>query len=892
MSTNRKTHEHNHTSEHANCCSHMQWWRQSSLSADRKPFALPGTKKRYAPDMTVRVHHVKLDVTVDPIGKTLSGTCSSTIEPISAPVSKVAFESTDLQIQSIKSGTDGTPLSFEITDTGFVVDLGKTLNKGEKGLIEVTYNTLTPKLGIYFTGPNSAYSNKPYQVWTQSQDDDAHHWFPVVEADHPNHRMTSEVIATVPQGFTALSNGSLIDEVVNSASQGKAETKTFHWMHNQKHVTYLMALVVGEFVKLEEKYGDLPVQAYVHPSLVDRAREYFKGTAKLVELFSKLYRTEYPWNGKYAQVFVQDFIFGGMENTTITVMTDRILANTETRDETRISEVRLNAHELNHHWNGDLVTCRDWSHAWLNEGGATYGEVEAVENIWGIKERDYYALGLAKAYFAEDKRYRRPIVCNTFREPIDLFDRHLYQKGGLVRHMLRYILGDEGYYGSIARYYADNMFKPVETIDLIKAIEAHTGKNMRAFFDQWVFGAGFPEYKVSYSWDDKQKMATVKVSQNQKIEGETGLFSMPVEMSFDFKDGSNKLVTVTVEEKEHSFSFHLDSKPKMFRFDPSNWVLKTLELDVPKGMLIHQLKNDSTVMGRIYAAKALTAKLGDDVVSLLEEAAQDSFHWGVSVEAVNLLGGIKTKAAKKALMRLATVEHAKVRRSVINALGNFESKKVGHLLAEIITSGTEKSQFVLADAAAALGRTKWHDGFDVLKHASTIDSWNEVVRIGALNGLAEHGHKGATEVAINLASAGMPWHARPAAIACLGKYASSGKNKKALKALHKMAESDEGSQFTLRMSIVNALGQAGQEESLSVLDRLEKSSFDGRVKRLITETATGIREASKSGKAKSAKAKDKVDQKKLAEQVEKLSGELAGVSKQLKKLRNERKAGK
>jgi len=871
----------------------MQWWRTFSQGADRKPFALPGTKKRYAPDMTVQVHHVKLEVAVDPVGKTLSGTCSSTIEPIAGPLTKVTFESTDLEIQSIKSGTDGSTLSFEITDGGFVVDLGKTLNKGEKFLLVVQYRTLSPKLGVYFTGPNSSYSKKPYQVWTQSQDDDAHHWFPVVEADHPNHRMTSEVIATVPKGFTALSNGTLIDEEVNAArkEEGKAETKTFHWMHNQKHVTYLMALVVGEFVKLEEKYGDLPVQAYVHPSLVERAREYFKGTAKLVELFSKLYRTEYPWNGKYAQVFVQDFIFGGMENTTITVMTDRILADASTRDEARISEVRLNAHELNHHWNGDLVTCRDWSHAWLNEGGATYGEVEAVENIWGIKERDYYALGLAKAYFAEDKRYRRPIVCNTFREPIDLFDRHLYQKGGLVRHMLRYILGDEGYYGSIARYYADNMFKPVETIDLIKAIEAHTGKNMRSFFDQWVFGAGFPEYKVTYSFDDKQKMATVKVSQTQKLENETGLFAMPIELSFDFADGTNKVVTVNVEEKEHSFSFSLDKKPKMFRFDPTNWVLKTVELDVPKGMLIHQVQNDPCVMGRINAAKALATKSGDDVVAVLEEAAKSDFFWGVSVEAVNLLGTLKTPAAKKALKRLVKVKNAKVRRSVVTALGNFESKKVAKVLAGILTSGKEQSQFVLADAATALGRTKWKGALAVLTQVSTVDSWNEIVRIGALNGLASLGDQGGTAVAAKLALAGKPFLSRPAAIACLGTLAADAKKDKALKALHKLAESDEGSQFTLRMSIVNALGQAKKAESLPILDKLEKSSFDGRVKRLISETATSIREATKSGKGKTSAA-DKVDQKKLSERVEKLSTELTGVSKELKKLRKQKASSK
>jgi aminopeptidase N len=866
----------------------MQWWRGAHLKSGttnsgtpaRKPFALPGTKKRYAPSMTVHVRHVKLEVSVDPKGKTLGGICTSTIQPVAVAVSKVSFEATDLEIQAV-TAKDGSALVFEVNDNGFDVEFGRSVSPDETFDIAVKYKTLSPKLGVYFTGPNRSYSKKPYQVWTQSQDDDAHHWFPVVEADHPNHKMTSEVIATVPAAFTALSNGTLVSD--NASADGKS--KTFHWVHDQEHVTYLMALVVGEFVKLEEKYGDLPVQAYVHPSLLERAKEYFKGTADLVALYSKLYRTEYPWHGKYAQVFVQDFIFGGMENTTMTVMTDRILADDATRAEGRLAEVRLNAHELNHHWNGDLVTCRDWSHAWLNEGGATYGEVEAVEAIWGIKERDYYVHGLAKTYFAEDRRYRRPIVCNTFREPIDLFDRHLYQKGGLVRHMIRYILGDEGYYASIARYYKDNAFKPVETIDLIKAIEVTTGKNLRPFFDQWVFGAGFPEYGVSYRFDDATKCATVKVSQKQKIEGDTGLFAMPIELSFDMADGSNKTFTVQVEDAEHSFSFALDAKPKMFRFDPSNWVLKTVDLDVPKGMLAYQLANDPSVMGRVYAAKALAAKSGDDVVDALEAAARDEFFWGVSVEAVNLLGAANSPAARKALIRLAKptkvsmVERLKVRRAVVSALGNFEGKKVGKLLADI-ASGAMKgdesgyagsSQFILADAAAALGRTKWKGSVPVLAAAAKTNSWNEIVRIGALNGLAELGDVDvatSTKIAATLARAGKPVHSRPAAIAALGRLAQTkpgtekesaeavkAESNAALAALHKLAESAEGSQFTLRMSLVNALGTAKQESSLPVLDRLEKSSFDGRVKRLIAETATSIREATSQAAPEKASEK-------------------------------------
>lgn len=875
-------------SEHASCCGHQHWWRhQGNAGSGRKPFALPGTKKRYAPDMTVNVQHLKLVVAVDPVKKTLAGHCYTTVSPIAKPVSSVYFQAEDLKVESVKLvGTDGE-LSFEEVDKGILVQLGKTVKAGEAVTVDIQYHILSPKLGIYFVQPTAFYPNKPYQVWTQCQDDDAHHWLPIAEADHPNHKMTSEMVITVPKEFTALSNGALLSD------QEAGDSRTYHWSLDKPHSCYLLALVVGEFARLEESYGDLKVEAYVHPSLLERAREYFKGTADLVKLFSKLYGVEYPWPYKYAQVFVEDFIFGGMENTTMTVMTSRILTDPATRAEGRLAEVRLNAHELNHHHNGDYTTCREWAHGWLNEGGATYGEVEAVEHIWGEKARDHYVYGLAKTYFAEDRRYRRPIVCKTYREPIDLFDRHLYQKGGLVRHMIRYLLGTEGYYAGIKTYYQDNKYQLVETDDFIKAFEKATGRNLRQFFDQWVYGSGFPEYKVSYRYDDRQKSATVKVEQTQKLEEDTGLFTMPIELSFDFADGSRKDVTVVVEDKEHSFTFNFDKKPTMFRFDPTNWVLKKLDLNVPKGMLLTQVKSDPSVMGRIYAAQALAKLGGDDIVSALEASAKQDFFWGVGAEIASSLGGMNTASAREALKRLAAVKEPRVRRAVVTALGNFKDESVAKLLADIISGGNEESQFVIADAAASLGKTKWKEAFPVLKQASTMPSWNEIIAVGALNGLAELQDERGIEVATDLASSGKPWLSRPAAIAALGKLTAKGEA--ALTALHDLADSEEGAEFTLRMSLVNALGEAKKADSLPVLNRMAGSSYDGRVKRLIAETVDSIKDSAKKEKEAAKKAVEDEAAKQtrdLTDKVEGLSSKLAVVEDELARLRSAKKGGK
>ncbi|MBY0551283.1 MAG: HEAT repeat domain-containing protein [Candidatus Obscuribacterales bacterium] len=849
-----------HTHEHNCSCGHSAWWREVFFGADRKPFAPSGTFKRYAPDTPVHVKHVKLVLSILPDEKTIIGTVHARVVAIADNVTDVFFQGQDMRIGRASLAGSANDLTLETSEFGVKVKLPKTLKRGEEIDLSVEYKLVNPKAGIYFTGATGLYPDKPTQIWTQGQDEDAQFWFPVPLADYPNHKMTSEILVTVPERFTALSNGRMVLETADAA----AGTKTFHWLHDKPHVSYLITLVIGEFAKIEESYKGLPVICYVHPNQLAEGKDYARGTADLVALYSRLYGIEYPWNGSYSQVLVQDFIFGGMENTTLSTITDRILSPDP---DYRKFQIRLNGHELCHQWWGDLVTCRDWSHAWLNEGGATYGEVEAMEHVYGKKERDYYVKGLADTYFAEDRRYRRPIVTNVYREPIDLFDRHLYQKGGLVRHMLRYLLGDEGYYRSLKTFLTDHSFGVADTHDLIKAIEKTTGRNLREFFDQWVFGAGFPEYKVSFIWDEKGKVATVKVSQTQKVDEMTGLFSMPIKFSFGLADGTTKDFTVIVSDKDHSFSFHVDSKPTMFRFDPENWVLKKLDLTgVPKGMLIHQLANDTEVMGRVHAAQALTKVGGLEAVEALRDAMNGSIHWGIQVECANGLGSIGTPAAREALKGAIANIDTRVRRAVVGALGNFKDETVADLLAGIITGGTEKSVSVMADAAVALGKTKSAKALPVLKQALGIASWNETVRIGALNGLAELGDDSVVELASDWAKGGKPAHSRPAAISALGKLAK--KFAGAVETLHRLAEDEETDQFMLRMALIGALGEAKKPESAAVLNAIGRTATDGRVKRAIEETLAELGSKSGGG-ADTSELQGKVD--KLTDQVRALT---------------------
>jgi aminopeptidase N len=237
-------------------------------------------------------------------------------------------------------------------------------------------------------------------------------------------------------------------------------------------------------------------------------------TPQMLEFFSEKYGYEYAFP-KYAQVCVADFIFGGMENTSTTLLTDRcILDERAAIDDSRAES--LVAHELAHQWFGDLVVIKHWSHAWIKEGAATYSEVMWTEKEYGAEEAAYYRLGEARSYFTEDKeRYRRPIVTHIYREAIELYDRHLYEKAGAVYHMLRTELGEELFWRAIHTFVQTNAHQTVETVDLLRAIETATGKNCLALFDQYVFRGGHPEYKLSYSWDDENKLAKVTVNQTQ-----------------------------------------------------------------------------------------------------------------------------------------------------------------------------------------------------------------------------------------------------------------------------------------------------------------------------------------------------------------------------------------
>jgi aminopeptidase N len=368
---------------------------------DVQPFALPGARATFNPDRSVDVRHLKIEVTLDFAAAAVDGVTTLTLVPLNDGPTRVVLDAVELELQAVTLA-DGKPLDFTYDGHKLRFDLGER-RENESIDIKVRYRC-TPRRGLYFIRPDKDYPQRPLQAWSQGQDEDNRYWFPCF--DYPNAKSTSEVIATVPARMTVLSNGSLVED------REHGELRTVHYRQDVPHSSYLVTLVAGEYSHSREPAGDIELHYFVTPGREADAPRSFANTAKMIALFAEKTGRPYPWK-RYSQITVSEFIFGGMENTSATTLTDQTLH--DARAHLDFSSEPLVSHELAHQWFGDLLTCRDWSHGWLNEGFATYFELIWQEFNEGRDEADYYRLLDQEAYIEEDAhRYRRPLVTNVF----------------------------------------------------------------------------------------------------------------------------------------------------------------------------------------------------------------------------------------------------------------------------------------------------------------------------------------------------------------------------------------------------------------------------------------------------------------------------------------------
>ncbi len=625
--------------------------------ADKENGKAPQNK--YAPDRFVDISHLRLEVTPNFEARSLSATATLEFRPIAKPLKQWRLNARGLDIREV---TSSHPIqATQSTDTHLEITFREHVPAGAEARVTVTY-TATPKKGLYFRTAEMGYRAGDTQLWTQGEPEDHQHWFP--SHDYPNEKFTTEMICHVPEGMEALSNGRLLSREKNAETGLVA----FHWLQDKVHVNYLVTLLAGYFAKMEGRHGDLPVALYVPPSEKDQLANTFRDTIKILDYFEKEIGIPYPWD-KYYNACAIDYMWGGMENTSLTTLTTRTLFTDAT--ENLRSSRGLDAHEVAHQWFGDLVTCRDWSHLWLNEGFATYYSLLYDRELLG---NDYFKHGLhgnARGIFNHDKD-TTPIVHKGYSEPKQQFSFRAYPKGGWVLHMLRSELGEDLYRKCVKTYLERHQYKTTVTQDLVEVFEELSGLSLSQFFDQWVYLSGYPELKVNYSWDELTKQARLSVNQVQMTNEKRPYFRFRLPVKF-VVDGKKQVHTLEISREKEDFYLSLAGAPEIVRFDPEVTVLAKINFEPGEKMLLAQLADQSDVIGRLLAVQQLGKKKNKVALEHLGKALKEDPFFAIRQAAADGLAAMRTPESFAVLEGSLDQPDARVRQSVVRGLTKFYS---------------------------------------------------------------------------------------------------------------------------------------------------------------------------------------------------------------------------
>ena len=759
----------------------------------------------YARSRDYDLQHSKMAFRFDIEQKKVLGDVTHSIAILREGAAKIAFDSVGLAIQSVS--VNRAAAKFESTSEKLIVALPAASHAGEKYEVEIRYEG-KPAKGLYFILPDKEYPSRPIQIWTQGESEDTRYYLPTY--DYPNDRLTTETILTVPASWTTVANGKLVS--VANASGGM---KTWTWREALPSSTYLITVVAGEFDEAKQSWRGIPVTYYGPKGRGNRLLPNYERTPAMMEVFSKKLGVDYPWE-KYAQSMVDDFVAGGMENSSATTNTSSSLKDPKLIPEFPGDEDALISHELAHQWFGDLVTCKDWGDIWLNEGFATFFEMVWDEEHYPKDQADYDRWHKMREWLGHTSLYAKPMVRHDFDDSSE-FDGNAYDKGGLVLYMLRQQIGEEAFYRGLKRYLEVNRGKNVVTADLIKAIEEANQIDVQHFFDQWAYGAGAPKFEISYTYDDAKHQIALGVKQTQKVEGYVGIFQIPVDVEVVTPSGA-KLHTIHISKEAQTFAIPADAAPLMVVFDKGGRVLKTADFHKEKKEWIYQLKNATELMDRADAIAALgKIKNDDEVLAALGNAASNDKAWGVRDIAADALGRMASAGAGKQLLEaLNSNEQPFVRYHIVEALG--EIKDEAKITAKLETIARDDASYrARANALQSLGHLKAPDALNVLTAAVNVDSPDDILRNAALRSLGFLGDDKAVPLLREWAAPGKDIETREVAIASLARLDKSNKE-----ITSEIAKFLIESHYSIRYAAIYSLGTRGDASAVPALESLLK----------------------------------------------------------------------
>jgi aminopeptidase N len=709
---------------------------------------LPGHRLPEGPERPVRerafhIQSYKAELKFDMGKEEIAGTATVTLVSLRSPLSDVQLDAAGLRVQRVER--DGRALKFSVDSAAWKLDIAfdEPLPLGREATLVITY-ACHPRVGLYFFPPTA---QEAAQAWNYGEGGLHNGWLPIY--NDTNDRFSVEFLVTVPRGLTAVANGRL-----DGPRENPDGTRTFHWVQEKPIPNYLMTVDVGNFVRVplddaKVAGASVPLSVWTAPGTEEAARYSFGDTPKMVEFFSERMGYPYPWV-KYDQVTLREYAIGAMETTTATGFGDSHLHRAGDPPDSSpgyeeaypiFSYEDTIAHELAHHWFGDLVTCRSIGSIWLNESFATFWHTVWNGHAHGEDDLTYQRWWYLNKYvdYVRSTGTVRPMEYLRYKEPAAMYQTETtYVKGSLVLHMLRHFLGDADFYRMIGDYLRKHEFSNVDSADLREAIERSCGRNVSWFFQDWIEGGGgHPRFDVSYRWVPERRQVDLTVKQIQADLSFENEFRLPVEVEIE-DDAGVQTHRVELSSWSTTVALPASSKPRRVTFDKGGWLVCEVAYERPIGEVLEELQRGD-LAARLRAARQLATDFSRDpraVKALSRTLADPSAHWGLKQEAALDLGRVGGASAASALEKGLSDSNARARRAVALALGQCGEASAAPALRRAVE--TDEAEDVVASAEISLGRLATTGTKDFLmRQLSRSSRYWDSIRIGALEGLGK-----------------------------------------------------------------------------------------------------------------------------------------------------------
>jgi aminopeptidase N len=652
-----------------NCCSTARNFDQVVNEENHNHHSATGTftinekqAASYAPDTQLEPYHIDIYAKFD------TDSCSKkrfelrVIQHIvcNFEASTIVFNGFQFHNLAVRDLSNDVAIQWTYNGELIQVKYERDLKRGEKRQLEFTYIVDSPLSSIAWNDPTTTdlvpNVNLGKYAVTDHETERARFWLACI--DYPVVRTSINFYFTIPSDWDAYANGKFGNETA-----GDNNTKTVEWNNTFPCPSYLICFAVGELLiaKDEDVTTDdgttLPI-GYIAPRGTNEEdlRLTFSKTRSIIKFLENKVGVPFPKFEKYYQV-IAPRVGGAMENISLVSWDNLFLLDQNYAREWKVTTDIVVLHECAHSYFGDALVIRHFEHAWLKESFAKFFEKTWAGHEYGHTEMTYELYIQMTNYMQEaDNDYVRPIVTNRYDSSWDMFDRHLYPGGAWRLHMLLNLLGEKVFWEGVKNYVQQYSTKIVETVDFQRSLEAVYGRNLTKFFEQWIYGCGYPKLDVDYKYDLNKKRVIITAKQTQ-IDDKKRIdyFDFELNVKVVFENEEKDGVLVFSEGKDAVVTLNdVPGEPQLIRFDPNQQVLFKINDTFNPGpkILLNTLRNSPDIFNRILAAKqfikyhsSTSGPLSDDLI----QAIKSEKFYGIRAQIAHALSANKTANTARVL---------------------------------------------------------------------------------------------------------------------------------------------------------------------------------------------------------------------------------------------------